>query len=159
MNGNRKDLQLTIIMPCRNEAATVGLSVDEAKTMLDRSGISGEILVVDNASDDHSGKAAEEHGARVVSEDSVGYGNAIRRGIREAWGEVLVIGDCDTTYDFSYAENMFRMIEKDGFDLVIGDRFVLPMEKGAMSLSHKIGVRFLSALGRIRFRTDVHDFH
>ncbi len=146
-------------MPCRNEAATVGMCVDEAAAVLKRTGLNGEILVVDNASDDGSYEAASGHGARVVREESVGYGNAIRRGIKEACGDVLVIGDCDTTYDFSYAEQMYRMIASDGYDMVIGDRFGLPMEKGAMSLSHKIGVRVLSAIGRVRYKTDVRDFH
>ena len=94
-------MHLTILMPCRNEEAAVGQCIDDARSFLTRYDLDGEILVVDNGSADRSAQIAAEHGARVVAESRPGYGAAIRKGLECAEGSVIIIGDCDTTYDFA----------------------------------------------------------
>lgn len=155
----REDLELSVIMPCRNEEATIGFCVDEAREFMEKYQIDGEVLVVDNASEDTSAEIAKQHGARVITEDKRGYGNAIRAGIAGSRGRSLIIGDCDTTYDFLHLEEMYRLLAQGHCDMVIGNRYAGGMEPGSMSLSHRWGVRFLSFCGRVRFQTDVYDFH
>ncbi|MCR5267728.1 MAG: glycosyltransferase family 2 protein [Lachnospiraceae bacterium] len=150
---------LSIIMPCYNEESTVAFCIDEAAHMLHEHGISGEILLVDNGSTDDSANIARSHGAVILTEQEKGYGAAIRCGLAAAKGEVIVIGDCDTTYSFAEAFGMYEMLTEGGYDMVIGNRFEGSMEQGAMSLSHRVGVRCLSALARRRFHTDVYDWH
>ena len=160
MERSDKDmLQLSVVMPCLDEERTAGTCIDEVKRVLAENGINGEIIVVDNGSQDASADVAKEHGAKVVREEEKGYGCAIRRGLEESCGRVILIGDCDMTYDFAEGISMYRLITREGYDMVIGDRFAGKMERGAMSLTHRVGVRFLSALGRARFHTDVRDFH
>lgn len=149
---------LSIIFPCRNEAQTVGKCIDEARDYTTEHGIGAEIIVCDNASTDDSAKVARSHGAAVVFEDRIGYGYTLRKGMEEAAGNVILLADCDTTYDMSDIGSFLSKIE-EGYDVVIGDRFKGGIAPGAMPLSHKIGVRFLSMLGRLRFHTDVRDFH
>ena len=153
------DCLLTILMPCRNEEAALSQSIDDARSFLTRCGISGEILVVDNGSSDRSAAVAAEKGVRIVTEPRPGYGYAIRKGLECAEGSVIIIGDCDTTYDFSCLEKIYGPLAAGECDFVVGDRFAGGIEKGAMSLSHRIGVRALSALGRLITGTDVRDFH
>ena len=152
-------LDLSIIMPCRNEENAVAKAIQDAKAFLDKYGISGEILVVDNASTDKSASVARKNGARVVYESLKGYGRAIRTGIAESEGRVLIIGDADTTYDFRRIGRMYKMLKSGRYDVVIGDRFAVPMEKGAMSMLHVVGVKFLSMFGRLRYHVKVRDFH
>lgn len=155
----KESLMLTILMPCRNEAATVGISIREAAAFLERSKLRGEILVVDNGSADGSAAIAERCGARVISQPRKGYGNALRFGLSRSRGSVIILGDCDTTYDFLHLEEMYRLLSSGAYDMVIGNRFAGGMEQGSMPLSHKWGVRFLSWLGRKRLHTDIYDFH
>ncbi len=155
---------ISIVLPCYNEEGTVEHCVKEAKEAIreclgDDGADLGEVLVVDNASTDRSAEIALKNGARVVREDNPGYGCALRRGIAEAEGNVIVMADCDTTYVFKDFVRMYHMLSEEGYDMVIGDRFAGDMEKGAMPLSHHIGVRFLSWSARVRFHTDVRDFH
>lgn len=155
----KSELEVSVILPCRNEATTVGACVDEAEAFLKQHAIEGEILVVDNASTDSSAMIAGEKGARVISEQAPGYGNALRAGIGAAIGNILLMVDCDTTYDIRELYKLYNMIKNEGFDLVIGDRFTGSIEEGAMPLSHVFGGKFLSAIGRKRFHTDINDFH
>lgn len=150
---------VSVILPCRNEEATVGICVDGARNFLKRAGLTGEVIVVDNGSEDASAEAAEFHGAVVLKESAEGYGKALRAGIAAARGEVLLMADSDTTYDMAELRRLYRCIKKKGCDMVIGNRFAGGIEPGAMPLSHMMGVVFLSALGRLRFHTDVRDFH
>ena len=160
MHLKRKEkLDITVVMPCLNEVRTVGICVDEAKRFMEQKGLKGEVIVVDNGSSDGSDEEAKRHGAIVVYETRKGYGSAIRKGLRYVSGRVAVIGDADTTYDFYHLEGFYRPIAEGNCDMVIGNRFVRTMEKGAMPLSHRLGVRFLSACGRLAFHTDVYDFH
>ena len=155
----RESLELSIVMPCLDEAATVGICIREAMDFLRENRISGEILVVDNGSTDGSAAIARECGARVISQPRRGYGNALQKGIAHSRGSIVILGDCDTTYDFRHLENMYKRLSFGTWDLVIGNRFAGGMEKGSMPLSHKWGVRFLSWVGRRRLHTDIYDFH
>lgn len=155
----REEPDLSIIMPCLNEEQTVGICINEATAFMQENEIRGEILVVDNGSTDHSVRVAREHGAKVISESLRGYGAAICTGMREASGKVLIIGDCDTTYDFLQIEGMYEMLASGEADMVIGNRYAGGIQKGAMPWSHICGVRFLSYLGRKKFHVNVYDFH
>lgn len=159
MNERKADLDLTILMPCLNEENAVASCLKEAKEYLLCCGMSGEILVVDNGSTDRSAYIATENGARVIRENLPGYGQALRAGLASSRGKYIIMGDCDTTYDFSNLDALVRPLKEDRYDVMIGDRFLGGIEKGAMPFSHRIGVKALSALGRWRYKTDVRDFH
>lgn len=159
MENKQGELELSIVMPCRDEVQTVGLCVKAARDFMEKNGIRGEVLVVDNGSSDGSGMAARRSGARVISVQRPGYGRALRAGLRASRGRVIIMGDCDCTYDFGEIGKMVCMLTREGYDVVIGDRFRGGIEKGAMPLSHYVGVRWLSWLGRRRFHTNVRDFH
>jgi glycosyltransferase involved in cell wall biosynthesis len=152
-------LELTVLMPCLNEAETVGVCVGKARRYLERSGIRGEVLVVDNGSTDGSRAIAEAEGARVVHESGRGYGRALRRGIQEARGRWIIMGDADDSYDFS---DLTPFVEKldEGYDLVMGNRFAGGIEPGAMPPLHRyLGNPVLSFFGRLFFSSEVGDFH
>ena len=155
----KQSVDITIVMPCLNEANTVGLCVREAWSFIEKHHILGEILVVDNGSEDASAAAAEESGAKVLRQPKRGYGSAIRTGIENSRGNVIIIGDCDTTYDFLHLEEMYRMLSIGEGDMVIGNRFAGGIEPGSMPWSHKWGARFLSWVGRNTLHTDIYDFH
>lgn len=152
-------LDLSVIMPCRNEQNTVGICVDEAMAFMKNYNICGEVLVVDNASTDDSVAVAIKHGASVVTEQEIGYGRAIQTGIASSRGNVLIISDCDATYDFLHLKEIYQLLVENQCDMVIGNRYAGGMERGSMPWSHQWGVRALSFFGRIRFHTDVYDFH
>lgn len=155
----KESLELSVVMPCLNEEQTVGISIAEAMAFMERNRIHGEVLVVDNGSGDASAAIAESYGARVIPEARKGYGNAIRTGIANSKGNVILIGDCDTTYDFLHLEDMYQPLRDGKCDMVIGNRFAGGMEKGSMPWSHQWGVRLLSSLGRACLHTAVYDFH
>ena len=146
-------------MPCLNEEANIACVIDQARAWMTAGGVSGEILVVDNGSTDGSVKTAKGHGAKVISEDQKGYGHALRKGLGEAQGEVIIFGDADGTYDLGDLDQLYEPLSQNEYDLVIGNRFAGKMEKGAMSASHRIGVRVLSWLAGKRFAIHVHDYH
>ena len=150
---------VSIVMPCRNEENAVGFCVEDARTWLAQSRHTGEILVVDNGSTDNSARIAEQHGARVIAESNPGYGFALRRGIAESRGKIIIMGDSDTTYDFLHLDSFCTPLLAGEYDIIIGDRFAGGIEKGAMPRSHIWGVRMLSFLAGKRFHTDVRDFH
>ena len=157
--GEKQSVDLSVVMPCLNEIHTVAASVWEAYSFMENNKISGEVLVVDNGSEDGSAAAAKKAGARVILQPKRGYGNAIRTGIENSRGSVIIIGDCDTTYDFLHLEEMYRMLSTQEYDMVIGNRFGGGMESGSMPWLHKWGVLFLSKFGRIIWNTDIFDFH
>lgn len=151
--------QVSVVLPCRDEAATVEACIAEAKRFLREQALEGEILVVDNGSQDGSGQIAAACGARVLREERPGYGRALRTGIERARGGVILMGDCDTTYAMTELGRLYAPLAEGRYDVMIGDRFAGGIAKGAMPLSHHLGVRALSLLGRLRFHTDVYDFH
>ena len=152
-------IELTILMPCLNEEDNIAYSIDEAQKYIQKKSLNGEILVVDNASTDRSAEIATAHGARVVYEPNPGYGQALRRGLKEAYGDVIIFGDCDSTYDFSDLDSLYLPLSENQYDFITGDRFAGQMENGAMSWSHKLGVPFLSWCGRVKFGVKIHDWH
>jgi glycosyltransferase involved in cell wall biosynthesis len=129
-------LQVSIVMPCLNEAETVATCVSKARSWLSTAGLSGEVLVVDNGSTDRSPELAEEAGARVIRERRRGYGYALLRGMAESRGEVIVMGDADDTYDFSDLDGLIEPLRR-GSDLVLGNRFAGGIGRGAMPWTHR----------------------
>ncbi len=155
----KEKIELTILMPCLNEEANIERSIQAAKSFLENYKVSGEILISDNGSTDQSVALAKALGARVVHETTPGYGSALRKGIAEAKGKYIIMGDCDTTYDFTNLMPFLTEL-RAGADMVMGNRFAGGIEKGAMPFSHRyIGVPVLSLLGRIRYRVKIRDFH
>ena len=152
-------MDLTILMPCLNEEENIAYSISQAQSYLHSRGLSGEILVVDNDSTDNSATIAASHGARVITEHRRGYGRALRTGLEQAEGTVIIFGDCDSTYDFSDLDPIYTPLATGAADFVTGDRFAGQMEDGAMSLSHRLGVPFLSLCGRLKFGIRIHDWH
>lgn len=152
-------VEFTILMPCLNEEKTVGECIRQARRGAEKMGLSYEILIADNGSDDNSREIAEKCGARVVVVPEKGYGSALVGGIKAARGRYIIMGDCDLSYDFTNLEGFVSGL-REGADLVMGNRFKGNIEKGAMPFMHRyFGVPLLSFMGRVRFRTDVGDFH
>ncbi|SMQ59138.1 Glycosyltransferase involved in cell wall bisynthesis [Devosia lucknowensis] len=152
-------LELTILMPCLNEAETLATCIGKAQSYLARSGISGEVLISDNGSTDGSQAIAQGLGARVVTAEQRGYGAALGTGIAEARGRFVIMGDADDSYDFANLDAFVREL-RDGADLVMGNRFAGGIAPGAMPWHHRcIGNPVLSFLGRLFFKTPVRDFH
>ncbi len=152
-------IELTILMPCLNEARTLGTCIEKAKRFLAASGVIGEVLIADNGSTDGSPGLARALGARVVAVPSRGYGAALIAGIQAAAGRYVVMGDSDDSYDFERLD-LFVQALRDGAQLVMGNRFKGGIEPGAMPLLHRwLGNPVLSGLGRLMYRCDVGDFH
>ena len=157
--ANDGAIELTILMPCLNEAETLAVCIDKARSFLARSGVVGEVLIADNGSNDGSQLIAEAHGARVVAIPERGYGAALIGGIQAARGRYVIMGDADDSYDFESLDHMVARL-REGDDLVMGNRFQGGIEKGAMPFLHKyLGNPVLSFLGRLLFRIPVGDFH
>ena len=153
------DVELTILMPCLNEAETLATCIDKARGFLTRTGICGEVLVADNGSIDKSVKIAQRHGARVVAVAVAGYGAALLAGIRAARGRFVIMGDADDSYDFAQLDPFVDKL-REGYDVVIGNRFEGGIAPGAMPWLHRyIGNPMLSLLGRRFYTIGVRDFH
>ncbi|MEJ6394207.1 glycosyltransferase family 2 protein [Gymnodinialimonas sp. 2305UL16-5] len=151
--------ELTILMPCLNEAETIEVCVRKAMRYLDESGIDGEVVIADNGSTDGSQAMAEALGARVVHVPMRGYGAALIAGIDAARGTYVIMGDSDDSYDFSRLDAFVDEL-RNGADLVMGNRFRGGIARGAMPPLHRyLGNPVLSTLGRIFFRAPVGDFH
>jgi hypothetical protein len=152
-------LELTILMPCLDEAATVAACVGKARAFLERSRVDGEVLVADNGSRDGSPELASAAGARVLRVPQRGYGAALRAGIEAARGRYVIMGDADDSYDFSRLDDFLARL-REGHQLVMGNRFRGGIRKGAMPALHRyLGNPVLSFIGRLFFRTRVGDFH
>ena len=152
-------LELTILMPCLNEAETLPACIAKAREFLHRSGIAGEVVIADNGSTDGSRDIAQRLGARVVPVPERGYGAALAGGIQAARGRFIIMGDADDSYDFSKLDAFVAAL-RDGADLVMGNRFKGGIAPGAMPWLHRyIGNPVLSAIGRLFFRAAIGDFH
>jgi len=152
-------IELSVVLPCLNEAETVATCVGKAKRWLHDAGVDGEVVVADNGSTDGSQELAEAAGARVVSVRRKGYGNALISGIRAARGTYVIMADADDSYDL---ENLgpFLAQLRQGDDLVMGNRFRGGIAPGAMPWLHRfVGNPVLSGIGRLFFHTSVRDFH
>jgi len=151
--------ELTILMPCLNEAETLAVCVDKARSYLDRSGVVGEVVVADNGSTDGSQAIARDHGARVVDVPVKGYGAALMGGIDAAEGRYVVMADADDSYDFTALDPFVERL-RAGDELVMGNRFRGGIAPGAMPPLHKyLGNPVLSFIGRLFFRSPIRDFH
>jgi glycosyltransferase involved in cell wall biosynthesis len=152
-------MDLTILMPCLNEAKTVEGCVEAARGFLKRANISGEVLVADNGSTDGSVERAEAAGARVIHASQPGYGAALMAGIAAARSRFVIMGDADASYDFSRLDGFVSRM-RDGAELVMGNRFQGGIEDGAMPFLHRyLGNPVLSFVGRVFFRVKIGDFH
>lgn len=152
-------LELSIVMPCLDEAETLAVCLRKARRFLDHNGVRGEVLVADNGSSDGSQAIAEREGARVVAVERRGYGAALAGGIAAARGRFVIMGDADDSYDFS---DLMPFLERlrAGADLVMGNRFRGGIAPGAMPALHRyLGNPVLSFLGRLFFKIDIGDFH
>jgi glycosyltransferase involved in cell wall biosynthesis len=151
--------ELSIVMPCLNESETLETCIGKARQFLTAHRVIGEIIVADNGSTDGSKEIAQRAGACVVDVPSRGYGSALMGGILAANGDFIIMGDADDSYDFT---DMMPFLEKlrDGFDLVMGNRFQGVIRPGAMPFLHRyLGNPLLSFIGRLFFRSKVGDFH
>jgi glycosyltransferase involved in cell wall biosynthesis len=153
------DCELTILMPCLNEAETLETCITKAAAFLKRSGIVGEILIADNGSDDGSQAIATRNGGRVVDVPIKGYGVALITGIQAARGRYVIMGDSDDSYDFTRLELFIEKL-RAGFDLVMGNRFAGGIAPGAMPPLHRyLGNPVLTLIGRLFFGGHCRDFH
>jgi glycosyltransferase involved in cell wall biosynthesis len=152
-------IEVSIVMPCLNEACTVGRCVDKATQALREMQVQGEVIVADNGSSDGSQEIAESHGARVVSVKRRGYGSALQAGIAAARGPYIIMGDADDSYDFSRLEPFVTQL-RQGQDLVMGNRFQGGIEPGAMPWHHRyIGNPILTGILNLFFHSPIHDAH
>ena len=150
--------ELTILMPCLNEAETIAVCVIKAKRYIEARGINGEVLVADNGSSDGSAAIAEEHGARVVEVQERGYGSALLGGIAAARGRFVIMGDADDSYDFTALDPFVEKL-REGHDLVMGNRFKGGIKPGAMPLLHRyLGNPVLTRLAQLFFKSTIGDF-
>jgi glycosyltransferase involved in cell wall biosynthesis len=151
--------ELTVLMPCLNESATLAVCISKARACIDRLGLCSEIVIADNGSTDGSQQIAEEAGARVVAVTEPGYGAALYYGVLAARGRFIVMADADDSYDFSAMDPFVEKL-RQGYDLVMGDRFHGGIATGAMPWKNRyIGNPGLSFIGRLFFRCPVGDFH
>jgi glycosyltransferase involved in cell wall biosynthesis len=151
--------ELSIVMPCLNEAQTVGTCVKKALAYLDMHKIRGEVIVADNGSTDGSQAIAVQSGARVLHVVPRGYGNALRAGIEASQGTFVIMGDSDDSYDFSALQPFVEQLRK-GYDLVLGNRFRGGIEPGAMPVLHQFfGNPLLTLIGRALYKSPSHDFY
>ena len=152
-------LEVSVVIPCLNEERTLGPCIDKALAAFEAAGIAGEVVVADNGSSDSSVDVAERHGARVVHASVKGYGSALRKGIEEARGEFIVLGDADGSHDFSETPR-FVAKWREGYEFVVGNRFRGEIKERAMPWHHKyLGTPFLSALLHLFFGAGVGDIN
>lgn len=152
-------IRVSAVIPCLNEERTIGLCVEKIFRAYAQMGITGEVVVADNGSSDRSKEIATLHGARVVDQPVRGYGAAIRKGIEESRGEILIMADADDSYDWSAIAPFVAKIE-EGYDLVMGNRFKGGIMPGAMPALHRyLGNPVLSAIARMAFGVKIGDFH
>lgn len=152
-------IELSVVMPCLNEAETIGACIRKARAALEQANVAGEVIVGDNGSTDGSVEMAERLGAKVVRVKAKGYGSALMGGIAAAVGKYIVMGDADDSYEFGHIPRFLEQL-RNGADLVVGNRFRGGIKPGAMPTLHRyLGNPVLSALGRLFFKSPVGDFH
>ena len=152
-------MEVSIVMPCLNEAETLEVCIKKSMGFLAQNGVTGEVVIADNGSEDGSLEIARKNGARVIDVKRRGYGAALIAGIKASEGRYVIIGDSDDSYDFS---NLMPYLVKlrEGYELVMGNRFKGGIAKNAMPPLHKyLGNPVLSLIGRIFFYRGCGDFH
>ena len=146
-------------MPCLNEVETLATCIEKARRAIETEGLAAEIIVADNGSTDGSQDLARELDVRVVEVARKGYGSALIGGIDAARGKYVIMGDADDSYDFSAIKPLVDRL-REGYDLVMGNRFAGGIEPGAMVWSHRwVGNPMLTAISRLFFHTPVGDMH
>jgi glycosyltransferase involved in cell wall biosynthesis len=151
--------KISFVLPCLNEEQTIRDCLNKIQEAIKKYQLDAEVIVADNGSTDKSAEIAQEAGARVVYEPKRGYGNAYHRGMTEAKGEIIVMGDADNTYNFLEVDRLLKPILEEDCDLVIGNRFAGLMEKGAMNLVSRIGNFILTKIMQLFFRVPVSDVY
>ena len=152
-------LELSIVMPCLNEAETLATCIKKARNWLLKNNVSGEVIVADNGSTDGSQTIASVLGARVIDVTNKGYGSALMGGITAARGRYIVMGDADDSYNFSHLGPFLDKL-REGYDLVMGNRFAGGIQPGAMKALHRyLGNPVLTGIGRLLFKSPCGDFH
>jgi hypothetical protein len=152
-------IEVSVVMPCLNEARTVGRCVAKATQAFREMGVRGEVVVADNGSSDGSPGVARAQGARVVSVERKGYGSALQEGIAAARGSFIIMGDADDSYDFSHLQPFVDRLHQ-GDDLVMGNRFQGGIKPGAMPWLHQyIGNPLLTGILNLFFHSPIHDAH
>lgn len=150
-------MQLTVMIPCLNEAKTLPGVIERIKKVLKKEELSAELLIVDNGSTDATAEIARTAGARVVVETVKGYGAAVRRGLAAANGEIIIYADADGSYDFGYIPVFLQEITK-GADLVVGSRFHGNLHPQAMPWTHRyVGTPFLTGMINLLYGTQYLD--
>ena len=156
---NLSEIEVTVLMPCLNEAETLAICIRKALKCLSDNNVNGEVLIADNGSTDGSQDIAINEGARVVNVEERGYGAALIGGTLAARGKYCIMGDADDSYDFSNLMPYIEML-REGADLVMGNRFRGGIEKGAMPLLHKyLGTPVISFIGRCFYHNNIGDFN
>jgi glycosyltransferase involved in cell wall biosynthesis len=153
-----ESVELSVVIPCLNEAESIALVVEKARRTMEREGIAGEVVVADNGSEDGSRELAQRAGARVVTEPRRGYGSAYLAGFAAARGTYILMGDADDTYDFTQIGRFMEPL-RDGADMVIGNR-MSGLQPGSMPWLHRyVGNPLLTGILNLFFRTGVSDAH
>ncbi len=154
-----RPIEVSAVLPCLNEEQTLAICIEKAQRSFAELGVAGEVVVADNGSTDRSVEIAQRLGARVVHEPRKGYGAALLRGITESRGEIIIMADADDSYDWSAIAPFVRKV-REGYDLVMGNRFRGGITRGAMPHLHRyLGNPVLSLVARLAFRTNIGDFH
>lgn len=152
-------IELSILMPCLNEAETIAVCIEKAHSFLKVNKIIGEVVIADNGSTDGSQRIAEANGARVIHVKERGYGSALIDGIKATYGKYIIMGDADDSYDFTALTPFVEKL-REGYDLVMGNRFRGGIKPGAMPPLHRyLGNPVLSGIGRLFFPSAIGDFH
>jgi glycosyltransferase involved in cell wall biosynthesis len=159
MNTQGNNIELSVVMPCLNEAETIETCIKKAFSWMEKTGVNGEVVIGDNGSTDGSQQMAERLGARVIAVPRKGYGSALMGAIEASKGKYVIMGDSDDSYDFSEL-GLFIKELRAGKDLVMGNRFLGGIGEGAMPFLHRyLGNPVLSFIGRLFFKCPVGDFH
>ncbi|MCG9880015.1 MAG: glycosyltransferase family 2 protein [Bacteroidia bacterium] len=159
MTEPNNNIELSVVMPCLNEAETIETCIRKAFSWMEKNGVNGEVVIGDNGSTDGSQKMATDLGARVIDIPRKGYGSALMGAIEASKGKYVIMGDSDDSYDFSNL-NLYLDQLRNGHDLVMGNRFKGGIAPGAMPFLHKyLGNPVLSFIGRLFFKCPVGDFH
>lgn len=153
------EIELTVLIPCLNEEKTIGICIKKAQKFMKENNINGEVLVIDNGCTDQSINIAKELGARVEFVKEKGYGSALINGSKLANGKYTIMGDADDSYNFAEILPIYEKL-KEGYELVVGNRYTGKLEKGAMKFTHQyIGTPAISFMARKKFDIPVGDFN
>ena len=154
----KEKIKLTILIPALNEEKTIEIVIKKAQKWIEKNNVEGEILVINNSSTDKTKEIAIKNKAKVIDLDKIGYGNALRTGIKNAKSDYIIMGDADDSYNFLELKDFVKNLE-EGYDLVIGNRYS-NMEKGAMKWSHRyIGTPILTKMLNKKYNLNLKDIN